>query len=218
MANKPKNPDHVAQNICGAKLKGKRKGVCRRAPMPNGRCHIHGGKSTGPKNSLAYYRKTLGVSDEAADIEKPMDLTGELAFIRTLLMKMQQNPLKAYCVDCKQWVIVDIECPNKVHDEKGKEHFVSVKDNDYSKIISATKLLGDVAKAHKEIEQGKQVNINIEVINILVTKVIEAYGAADYIADPEQRKAHFVGSLQRLLVSPIQQPVSGEGTSNSKKA
>lgn len=209
MANKPKNPEHVAQNICGAKKKNGKPGVCKRSPMPNGRCHIHGGKSTGPKNSLAYYRRTAGVDEAAADIEKPMDLLGELAFIRTLLMKMKQDPLKAYCQDCKQWVYVNIECPNKEHDEKGKEHFVSVKDNDYSKIISATKLLGDVAKAHKEIQQAKQVSINIEVINILVMKVIEAYGATDTISDPEQRKVEFVGRIKRLLITANGEQITG---------
>lgn len=146
---------------------------------------------------------------EAADIEKPMDLLGELAFIRTLLMKMNQDPLKAYCQDCKQWIRVEIECPNKKHDDKGKEHFVSVKDNDYSKIISATKLLGDVAKAHKEIQQAKQVSINIEVINILVMKVIDAYGATNLITDPEQRKVEFVGRIKRLLNTSNGEQITG---------
>jgi len=184
--------------------------------MPNGRCHIHGGKSTGPKNSLAYYLKTAGVDAAAAEIDQPMDLLGELAFIRTLLMKMKQDPLKAYCQDCKGWVYVNIECPNKAHDEKGKDHWVTVKDNDYSKIISATKLLGDVAKAHKEITSAKQLSINIEVINILVMKVIEAYGAADIIADPEQRKVEFVGRVKRLLIATNGESTPGVISSESQ--
>jgi hypothetical protein len=41
---------------CGAK---NRQGLpCRRAPMANGRCHLHGGKSTGPKTAAGLERIT----------------------------------------------------------------------------------------------------------------------------------------------------------------
>lgn len=40
--------------LCGAK---NRQGQpCRRAPMPNGRCHLHGGKSTGPRTAAGIER------------------------------------------------------------------------------------------------------------------------------------------------------------------
>jgi len=42
-----KNFDVTPQTVCEAKT---RSGVpCQNATMPNGRCHLHGGKSTGPR-------------------------------------------------------------------------------------------------------------------------------------------------------------------------
>lgn len=34
---------------CGAESRTNRFQSCRRIAMPNGRCHLHGGKSTGPR-------------------------------------------------------------------------------------------------------------------------------------------------------------------------
>ena len=36
-------------SICGAKARTNKHQPCRRIPMENGRCHLHGGKSTGSK-------------------------------------------------------------------------------------------------------------------------------------------------------------------------
>lgn len=38
----------MAEISCGAKTRNG--GTCKRAQMPNGRCNLHGGKSTGPKS------------------------------------------------------------------------------------------------------------------------------------------------------------------------
>lgn len=41
---------------CGAKTRAS--GRCRQPAMPNGRCHFHGGKSTGPKNQTGNQNAT----------------------------------------------------------------------------------------------------------------------------------------------------------------
>lgn len=224
MAKKEKTFDAKGREICGAKTKSKLKGdkktprtntTCQRSPMANGRCHLHGGKSTGPKNSIAYYRKLLTENDqEALDIENPMDLVGEIGFVRQLLSKMMDDPLRAYCQDCRQWVHVDITCPNKEYNNKvrigdGKrplDHHVAVRDNDFSAAVKATKLLSEIAKNHKEIQKGKEVHVRIEIINLIVAKVIEAYEESDKLADPVKRRELFVGRLERLL---LEQPTDG---------
>jgi len=38
-------------SICGAKARTNDYRPCRRIPMTNGRCHLHGGKSTGSKTT-----------------------------------------------------------------------------------------------------------------------------------------------------------------------
>jgi hypothetical protein len=38
----------AGRNACGARLK-RTVGLCRQPAMKNGRCRLHGGKSTGPK-------------------------------------------------------------------------------------------------------------------------------------------------------------------------
>lgn len=50
MAKRPKVKQPLHAKICGAKT---RKGtLCRNAPMKNGRCRMHGGKSTGAPGNL----------------------------------------------------------------------------------------------------------------------------------------------------------------------
>lgn len=41
--------DNMEKTICGATTKGKGT-PCRKRPLKNGRCRLHGGKSTGPKD------------------------------------------------------------------------------------------------------------------------------------------------------------------------
>jgi len=210
--NKKGNP------ICGAKNKStvNKKGVarkykvCHRAPMANGRCRTHGGASTGPKNSLAYWKKTL--TDEkdqmALDLENPLDLLGEIGMVRTMLSRMQDDPLKAYCFDCKQWVYVEVKCPNKEHDDKvrrsdGKktlDHHVKVRDNDFSKVILASKQLSEIAKNHKEILKGKEVTIRIETINLLIARIVMAYETADKLKDPNERRKTFIEGVSSFVV------------------
>lgn len=48
----------MEKKICGAKT---RKGTpCQKAPLKNGRCRLHGGKSTGPKNKEKHRQSLLG--------------------------------------------------------------------------------------------------------------------------------------------------------------
>jgi hypothetical protein len=225
MAKKEKTYDDKGKEICGAKTKSRKKKdgsvrsntKCHRAPMPNGRCALHGGKSTGPKNSIAYYRKTLlGENQDSLDIENPMDLIGELGLVRSLLTRMMDDPLKAYCQDCRQWVYVNIECPNKEYNNESRladgkralEHYVKVRDNDHSAVVKATKLLSDVAKNHKEIQRGKEVVIRIEILNLVISKVVEAYETANRLENPDDRRRVFVEAVDRLRVDTTQGEVA----------
>lgn len=215
-SKKERHFDENDKPICGAKLKGKKKGgICKRSPMKNGRCHIHGGKSTGPKNSAAYYQKQVlevpgGTRlEEALNLTNPLDLTGELGFVRNLLVQMQDDPLKAYCTTCKQWVVVDISCPreeemneNRINDGKApQDHYVHVRDNDFSKVVTATKHLSEIAKNQKEIQKGKEITVRVEILNLLVAKVVEAYEEADKLGDSNQRRLVFVERLEQLVLN-----------------
>ncbi len=44
---------------CGAKAKTKGHQPCRRIGMANGRCHLHGGKSTGARTPEGKYRQKM---------------------------------------------------------------------------------------------------------------------------------------------------------------
>lgn len=75
-------------NVCGAK--NRRGEPCRRAPMPNGRCSKHGGKSTGPppihgRYSLIHQQVLAEKVQHFLDDPAPGDLTAELALLRALL-------------------------------------------------------------------------------------------------------------------------------------
>jgi len=222
MAKKEKIYSTTGKEICGAKTKSKFKGdkvtprtnkICHRSPMANGRCQVHGGKATGPKNSIAYYRKTLlGNDSESLDIENPMDLAGEVGLVRTLLKRMADDPLHAYCQDCRKEVYVEITCPHKDYDNRKRieerkkpvDHYVSVKSNDYNDMVKATKLLSDIVKNYKEIERGKEVTIKIEIINFVITKVVEAYEKANSITDPAVRRRTFIEGVDRLLLESVE--------------
>jgi hypothetical protein len=47
--------------ICGAKAKSTGK-PCERYPCKNGRCHLHGGKSTGPRTEEGRARQVKAVT------------------------------------------------------------------------------------------------------------------------------------------------------------
>lgn len=215
--------------ICGARVKSRgRSGsgkLCQRAAQANGKCYLHGGRSTGPKNSVAYYKKQVLEApggtrlDDALGLINPLDLTGEIGLVRTLLTQMMDDPLKAYCQSCKREVVVDITCPNEAHDnamraEKGRgptTHFVRVRDNDFSKMITATKQLSEVVKNHKEIQRGKEITIRIEVLNLMVMKIVEAYEQADRITEPNARRRKFVEGVDRLLLENLTREDAGRG-------
>ena len=209
--------DDDGKQICGAKTKSRvtKKGkkrtnkICKRSPMKNNRCHLHGGKSTGPKNSIAYYRKILkDENNEVYDIENPIDLAGELGFVRQLLTKMLEDPLRTFCQDCSKWVTAEVSCPNKEYanqrrSSNGKSqqnHHVFVRDNDHSTLIKSTKLLSDIAKNHKEIQKGKEITLKIEVINFVVNRIVEAYELAEQRKEPNERRRVFVENVERLIV------------------
>lgn len=215
-SKKVRHYDENDKPICGAKLKGKKKGgICKRAPMKNGKCHIHGGKSTGPKNSAAYYKKQVIEAPDSTRLEdalgllNPLDLTGELAFVRNLLVQMQDDPLKAYCTTCKAWVVVEAKCSRedemnelRINDGKPEQtHNVHVRDNDFSKVVAATKHLSEIAKNQKEIQKGKEITIRVEILNLLVAKVIEAYEEADKLQDSNTRRVTFVERLEQLVLN-----------------
>ena len=44
---------------CGAKLKSREDETCRQTAMSNGRCYLHGGKSTGPRTQEGLARMKL---------------------------------------------------------------------------------------------------------------------------------------------------------------
>jgi hypothetical protein len=45
---------------CGAKARTNKHSPCRRIAMTNGRCHLHGGKSTGAKTAEGKTRQKMG--------------------------------------------------------------------------------------------------------------------------------------------------------------
>jgi|WetSurMetagenome_2_1015567.scaffolds.fasta_scaffold362832_2 hypothetical protein len=45
---------------CGAKARTNGHKPCKRIAMPNGRCHLHGGKSTGAKTKEGKLRQKMG--------------------------------------------------------------------------------------------------------------------------------------------------------------
>ena len=54
---RPKTPSqrrNGAPRLCGARTRAGR--TCRRRPMPNGKCRLHGGASTGPKTAAGRAR------------------------------------------------------------------------------------------------------------------------------------------------------------------
>ncbi|WBL27532.1 HGGxSTG domain-containing protein [Bacillus safensis] len=48
----------MEKEICGAKTR--QKTPCKKAPLKNGRCRLHGGKSTGPKNKEKHRESLKG--------------------------------------------------------------------------------------------------------------------------------------------------------------
>lgn len=86
-------------DLAGGKICGARKrdgaGICHQPAMPNGRCRLHGGKSTGPKNPYVkhgLYRKYMDeedaiLYDELVNDAEFDDLKREIAMIRIMIAR-----------------------------------------------------------------------------------------------------------------------------------
>jgi hypothetical protein len=78
---------------CGAKLRSRDGATCRQVAMTNGRCYLHGGKSTGPRTKEGLERmqqsKTKHGYYSKARIE-------ERKYFRLKLRNMRTNPTVGY--------------------------------------------------------------------------------------------------------------------------
>jgi len=85
--------------VCGAKLRGK-DATCQKAPMANGRCRLHGGKTpSGPDSphyktgryAAAFKGQMAKRFEQASADRNPLDLLPELAVQRSLLEDYAEN-------------------------------------------------------------------------------------------------------------------------------
>lgn len=82
----PTKRPHASRKTCGAKTRGDG-GPCRQRPMANGRCRLHGGKSTGPKTLKAGGRYSQKVQEvfqrihARAELDSLFDLRPTVALL-----------------------------------------------------------------------------------------------------------------------------------------
>lgn len=97
-----RNIDREPHKLCGAKTRAG--GKCKQLALANGRCHFHGGKSTGspPKHGLYSIKRTELARDYQKFLESPdpLNLAHELAVLRGLFEQFMNRyedgvPLKA---------------------------------------------------------------------------------------------------------------------------
>ncbi len=77
--------DPNAAPRCGARTK--RGGTCRQPGMPNGRCRLHGGKSTGPRTAEGLARVKAARTTHGA-------FTAESRQLRALVRELRQRGKK----------------------------------------------------------------------------------------------------------------------------
>ena len=79
---------------CGAKTRAG--GSCKRAPMPNGRCHKHGGASTGPKtpntaaNALKHGIYAAHFTDEELAVHQELKLGNVDEELRLMRLRLRR--------------------------------------------------------------------------------------------------------------------------------
>lgn len=71
------------QNICGARTKGTGN-PCQRSPMPNGKCYLHGGASTGRPVTTG-----AGTKQALADRAKRVEFRKLLTSIREMVKSVR---------------------------------------------------------------------------------------------------------------------------------
>jgi hypothetical protein len=80
---------------CGAKTKRNHGTPCQRLAMKNGRCHLHGGKSTGPKTTEGKLKCKMARWKHG---RRSAEVILEQGVFRDLLKEG-----KAFLADFKQW-------------------------------------------------------------------------------------------------------------------
>lgn len=69
-------PEKPVYPVCGAKTR--RGGSCQRHPCKNGRCSLHGGKSTGPRTPEGKLRSRMGPWKHGMRTKEAMEARQEL--------------------------------------------------------------------------------------------------------------------------------------------
>jgi len=80
MQNSDENPMRPPQRLCGAKTRAGH--LCRGAAMPNGRCRMHGGPSTGPRTLEGLARLRAARTSTGLHTAEMISLRRALAALR----------------------------------------------------------------------------------------------------------------------------------------
>lgn len=74
-------------SICGAKARSNQNQPCRRTPMSNGRCHLHGGKSTGAKTEEGKLHQKMASWKHGMRSKEALE---EHRYVRELIKKSRE--------------------------------------------------------------------------------------------------------------------------------
>ena len=165
------------KRVCGAKLRGKDK-TCRRAPMANGRCRLHGGATpSGPESPNFKHGRYADA------------FRGRLA-VRFEQMKQDGNPLDMVTDLMVQRTMLNLYIDDLSSKTKAKP----------AELIHASNLAQDAVKSAAIIAQTRQKQaltlVEIKFFQQGMLKLLEKY-----VPNPDDRR-NFIAELNALIPDP----------------
>jgi hypothetical protein len=139
--------------------------------MANGKCRVHGGRSTGPKNGTGFYSKTLREElrqkhDAAMDLANPLDTCEELAIDRMILDQFMANVVGQS---------ISAEVANQI-----------------------THMTGEIVrKASLMVKSRNDTALTIAELGV-IQKAMQRLVSDEFFPDPDKRRA-FLAGVRELL-------------------
>lgn len=164
---------------------------CKNPAMPNGKCRLHGGKSTGPRKGSqnhktpgSIYSKFLTEEENAVVNQSELDsLDNEINLYRVRLYRLvklekeQEYELELKAKTQQTPVIGGMPMPPEDGEENGFIETTQYAKRDYHTLINTT-----TARLQSLIQQrnamlGQQVDLEVKKLNLEILKNKENYGS-----------------------------------------
>lgn len=210
------NGNPHAKKICGASTRTG--GLCQNAPMPNGRCRMHGGKTPRghalPQTTHGRYSKHLptrlaALYDDTAKDSELLSVRQDIRLIDALILanfgNLDTGESKQYWDEMLKWILkarVAYKSENYATLEQALDEMEAITDGRRLHYATEQEIRDKVEQRRKLVETEQKISlqgeraINVEQLMLLMSSVLQVITSV--VKDTSQRNA-IAYQLEKLI-------------------